>query len=103
MPSRRTFLRTTSAALIAGTLGSRAGAQSPGKIRIGQIGTGHAHAAGKMETMRASSDYEVVGVAEPDPEQRARAEKSATSYAFCARTSWSCASMTSRFVLFSRA
>jgi len=48
------------------------------KIRIGQIGTAHAHAAGKMETLRKSGDFEVVGVVEPDPERRAAAEKSTT-------------------------
>lgn len=46
------------------------------KIRIGQIGTGHAHAAGKMAAYRASADYEVVGVVEPDPRRRAAAKMS---------------------------
>ena len=41
------------------------------RIRIGQIGTTHAHAAGKMDTMRASADFEVVGVVEPDERKRA--------------------------------
>lgn len=35
---------------------------APPKIRVGQIGTRHAHAAGKMESLRRSSEYEVVGV-----------------------------------------
>jgi predicted dehydrogenase len=48
------------------------------KIRIGQIGTAHAHAAGKMETLRKAPDFELVGVVENDPERRAAAEKSAT-------------------------
>ena len=49
------------------------------KIRIGQIGTGHAHAGGKMSALRSLSDlYEVVGLVEPDPERRRTAEKSAT-------------------------
>lgn len=46
------------------------------KIRIGQIGVGHAHAAGKMSVYRHSNDYEVVGVAEPDAKLRAAAQKS---------------------------
>lgn len=46
------------------------------KIRIGQIGTAHAHASGKMASLRRSKDFEVVGVVEPDAERRARAEKS---------------------------
>ncbi|MDY0168314.1 MAG: Gfo/Idh/MocA family oxidoreductase [Thermoguttaceae bacterium] len=37
------------------------------RIKIGQIGTGHEHASGKMATFRKLSDhYEVVGIAEPD-------------------------------------
>ena len=32
------------------------------RVKIGQIGTGHAHAAGKMSTFRKlKNDYEVVG------------------------------------------
>lgn len=57
---------------------SRALGGEPSKIRIGQIGTGHAHAGGKMETIRKSADFELVGVVEPDPARRATAEKSAT-------------------------
>ncbi|MEO8793469.1 MAG: Gfo/Idh/MocA family oxidoreductase [Chthoniobacteraceae bacterium] len=41
------------------------------RIRIGQIGTAHAHAAGKMETMRKLDDFEVVGVVESDGRRRA--------------------------------
>jgi predicted dehydrogenase len=40
-------------------------------IRYGQIGVGHAHAT-KMSVYRDSADYEVVGVAESDPELRKR-------------------------------
>ena len=40
-------------------------------IRYGQIGVGHAHAT-KMSVYRNSSDYDVVGVAESDPELRKR-------------------------------
>lgn len=43
------------------------------KIRIGQIGVGHAHAA-KLGVIRQSPDYEVVGIVEPDAELRKRAE-----------------------------
>lgn len=42
------------------------GSVSPGRLRIGQIGTEHAHAAGKMEAMRSLTDlWEVVGVSGP--------------------------------------
>ncbi|MFQ5734121.1 MAG: Gfo/Idh/MocA family protein [Planctomycetaceae bacterium] len=47
-------------------------------IRIGQIGVGHAHASGKMRVYRASKDFEVVGVVEPDAKLRAVARKHGT-------------------------
>ncbi len=43
------------------------------RIKVGQIGTAHAHAAGKMATLRKLSEYyEVVGIAEPDTERQKR-------------------------------
>lgn len=46
------------------------------RIRCGQIGTAHSHAAGKMATLRKYPElFEVVGVVEPDPARRAAAEK----------------------------
>jgi predicted dehydrogenase len=45
---------------------------SKGKIKLGQIGVGHAHAT-KLEVYRRSEDYEVVGVVEPDKALRERA------------------------------
>ncbi|HEX5104950.1 MAG TPA: Gfo/Idh/MocA family oxidoreductase [Pirellulaceae bacterium] len=42
------------------------------RIKVGQIGVGHAHAT-KLEVYRRSGDYEVVGVVEPDKELRERA------------------------------
>lgn len=51
------------------------------KIKIGQIGTAHSHAAGKLDAVRkANSLFEVVGVVEPDNVRRDRVAKSA-SYA----------------------
>ena len=75
--TRRTFLRHTALAGLAVTTAHAQGARPP-RIRIGQIGTGHAHAGGKMEALRGSEEYEVSGVVENDPERRAAAEKSAT-------------------------
>jgi predicted dehydrogenase len=46
-------------------------------IRYGQIGVGHAHAS-KMSVYRASKDYEVVGVVEPNKALRERAMNSDT-------------------------
>jgi len=61
----------------AGSLAFSATAQAAKpRIKIGQIGTGHAHAAGKMDVYRNSDDYEVVGLVEPDAE---RAKKAASS------------------------
>lgn len=47
------------------------------RIRIGQIGTGHAHASGKMDAMRSLPElFEVVGIAETDVARRESAAKS---------------------------
>jgi len=43
------------------------------RIKIGQIGVSHAHAS-KLSVYRASPDYEVVGIVEPDAELRRKAE-----------------------------
>lgn len=76
--SRRRLLQN-SVFTAAGGLALSVNAQTAGtRIRIGQIGTGHAHAAGKMEVYRASPDYEVVGLVEPDPERAKKAAASAT-------------------------
>ncbi len=37
------------------------------KVRVGLLGSGHSHFAGKLKAMQASPDYEVVGIAEGDP------------------------------------
>lgn len=75
--SRRQVL-TAGAAATAYALFSTpaAHAQSKPKIKIGQIGTGHAHAS-KLGVYRASDEYEVVGIVEPDENLRAKAEKQA--------------------------
>ncbi|MDZ4687951.1 MAG: Gfo/Idh/MocA family oxidoreductase [Planctomycetaceae bacterium] len=71
---RRDFLAAglASAAALAG---SKLAAQESAKprIKIGQIGVGHAHAA-KLAAYRKSADYEVVGIVEPNAERRKRAE-----------------------------
>src|SRR5262249_39561111 len=43
------------------------------RIKVGQVGVGHAHAT-KLSVYRQSPDYEVVGVVEPDAALRKRAE-----------------------------
>lgn len=48
-------------------------AAAPSRIAFGQIGTGHSHAAGKMEAVRRLSEsYDVAGVVESDDEQWSR-------------------------------
>jgi predicted dehydrogenase len=42
------------------------------RIKVGQIGVGHAHAT-KLEVYRRSEEYEVVGIVEPDKALRERA------------------------------
>jgi len=75
--SRREFLMHTVAAggaltlLPGSSLSQTAAKRTP--IKVGQIGTGHAHAS-KLSVYRQSADYEVVGIVEPDPQLRARAE-----------------------------
>lgn len=75
-PSRRELL--TAAAIGAASFvvpAVHAQERSP-RIKIGQIGTGHAHAS-KLSVYRASPDYEVVGIVETDEKLRAKAEKQA--------------------------
>ena len=68
---RRTFLRTAGTTAVGSFLALPAIGQTSdkprAKIKIGQIGIGHAHASGKMDALRKlTDDYEVVGVVEPD-------------------------------------
>lgn len=71
--NRRTFQ-----SLALGTAASQlAAAEAPSRIKIGQIGTRHAHAGGQFAALRKCAEYDVVGVVEPDEAQRERAAKSA--------------------------
>lgn len=76
---RRSFLRNTgrwAAGLAAAVhVGASLAAESGRRIKVGQIGTGHAHAGGKMAALRKlAEDFEVVGVVEPDADSRKRME-----------------------------
>ena len=74
MTSRRRFLTQTSASAL--TIASLHAADEPSNdpIQVGQIGTKHSHASGKMATMRDLVDlYDVVGIAEADAQQRNKA------------------------------
>lgn len=78
---RRTFLATSGLATLAPCLhlgGTTANEPAQKRIRAGQIGTRHAHASGKVGTMRRfAEEYEVVGVVEPDKQRRTALEKQA--------------------------
>ena len=82
--SRRSWLRQattigTAAALgnvLASPLARLARAAEKPRIKIGQIGVGHAHPT-KLSVYRKSADYEVVGIVEPDRELRERAATNA--------------------------
>ncbi len=61
--------------LLAGLAPADDAAAKP-RIKVGQIGVGHAH-ANKLAVYRQSPDYEVVGIVEPDPKLRQQAETQA--------------------------
>jgi predicted dehydrogenase len=76
--NRRAFITGSAAALGTASLFPTAafGQAKPARIKVGQIGTGHAHASGKLASLRKLSDlYEVVGVVEPDAKQREAAQR----------------------------
>lgn len=75
--NRRNCLQTMAAGALATHL-SFSAEQRKTKIKVGQIGTKHAHAGGKVATLRKfSDDFEVVGVVEPDKKQRDAVQDSA--------------------------
>src|ERR1051325_6929141 len=72
---RRDLLRYglgTAAAMAVGTFPSLSHAAAPTRrIKIGMLGSTHAHAAGKLATVRRLTDwFELVGVVEPDAQRR---------------------------------
>jgi predicted dehydrogenase len=81
---RRRFLAATAAGAGAVAAGQSfrpfviAGERPKQRIKIGQIGTGHEHASGKMETFRKLAEhYDVVGIVEADPQRRKKCENTA--------------------------
>lgn len=73
MHDRRSVLATLSLASLAGI--SRAAGRP---IPVGQIGTQHAHASGKLATIRQFPElFELVGVVEPDTAERDRLSRQA--------------------------
>lgn len=82
---RRDFLLTAGRNVVAGVVATEVidsgyvcAGETPRKIKVGQIGTAHAHAGGKMDALRKLTDqYEVVGVVEPDAALREAAQRQA--------------------------
>src|SRR5215213_4764511 len=67
---RRDFLKYAGATTLASAPAAADGPKP--RIKVGQIGVGHAHAS-KLSVYRKSPDYEVVGIVEPDDMLRKRA------------------------------
>ncbi|APZ91115.1 Gfo/Idh/MocA family protein [Fuerstiella marisgermanici] len=77
-PDRRTFL-AASAGLLTATTTVAGALRHAAPIKVGQIGTRHGHASGKMATFRKFPElFEVVGVVEPDSGQRSRVAKTSS-------------------------
>ncbi|MGB7348049.1 MAG: Gfo/Idh/MocA family oxidoreductase [Pirellulaceae bacterium] len=75
--NRRDAMATSAGGLLAMCGWQHAlGQTTAGRIKVGQIGTGHAHAT-KMSVYRTSPDYEVVGIVEPNAELQAKAKSNA--------------------------
>jgi predicted dehydrogenase len=72
---RRAFLKSAGWAVLSAGLAGRGltAGPAPPRIKVGQIGVGHGHAA-KLAVYRRSPDYEVVGLVEPDAALRRRVE-----------------------------
>ena len=67
--NRRTFLTGTTALAVPAVLGRT----PPPRLRIGQIGLAHPHAAGKLKAIQSLKDtFELVGVVEPNAALRRR-------------------------------
>src|SRR5688500_13773139 len=76
MHPRRDFLKLSAAALATAAVAGAEDKPARRRIKVGQVGVGHAHAS-KLAVYRQSQDYEVVGVVEPDAEPRKKAESQA--------------------------
>jgi predicted dehydrogenase len=76
--SRRMLFQTGAAVGALALAGSCGAGRAAGRtrIKVGQIGVGHAHAT-KLEVFRRSEDYEVVGIVEPDKQLRDKAGSTA--------------------------
>lgn len=72
---RRNFIHVSSASVASLSLATSTvkAATTKEKIKIGQIGTGHAHASSVFsQLLKVRDDYEVVGIVENDPERNTK-------------------------------
>ena len=68
--NRRELLQFGAAAALS-AVGGRALAGPSRRVKVGQVGTAHSHAAGKLAAVREMPEvFELVGVVEPDEEKR---------------------------------
>src|SRR6476469_4707057 len=72
--TRRQMLASSAAAAMLSARRLAGDETNKPRLKIGQIGVGHAHAT-KLSVYRESPDYEVVGIVEPDKELRERASQ----------------------------
>ena len=73
--NRRSFILSSGVALLTSSIAGYSQGLKP-KIRIGQIGTEHGHASGKLKAIRNQPEsYELVGVVEPDASRRRELSK----------------------------
>lgn len=80
MLARRQFLQMLPALALVDPAARQVFAAKHAKIKAGQFGTKHAHASGKIATMRKFSDlYDFIGVVEPD-DKRWNAVKDTPTY-----------------------
>ena len=75
--NRRSFQSLALAASVSRIAGAADNATAAPRIKAAQIGTKHAHAAAQFEALRGCPDFEVVGLHDPDEEQRRKVEKQA--------------------------
>lgn len=69
--SRRRFLQVAGTTGVLGANPISSEERFPGeRVRVAMLGTGHAHARGKLQVLRQLREYELAGVCEPDEELR---------------------------------
>jgi predicted dehydrogenase len=71
---RRRLLCGLGGTLLTAPLVSLAQTLAPGRIKVAQLGVQHAHAT-KLNVYRQSTDYEVIGICEPDTAAREKASQ----------------------------